>query len=106
MVGESDRLDTVTDLWRRKINKVFELAGAFDETPTPHRFRHTFARILLQRGVPLADVADLLGDGEKTVREHYARWVPERQARLTKILQDAFDDKPRPKLVAMPSRTA
>jgi hypothetical protein len=35
-----------------------------------------------------------LGDDEKTVREHYSRWVPERQARLTKILQDAFSDKP------------
>jgi hypothetical protein len=32
---------------------------------------------------------------ENTVREHYARWVPERQARLTKILKDAFSDKPR-----------
>jgi hypothetical protein len=40
--------------------------------------------------VPVADVADLLGDDEKTVREHYARWVPERQARLTKILKSAF----------------
>jgi len=48
-----------------------------------------------------ADVADLLGDDEKTVREHYSRWVPERQARLTKILKDAFDDKPKPKLVAI-----
>lgn len=53
------------------------------------------ARILLERGVPVADVADLLGDDEKTVREHYARWVPERQARLTKILKEAFGDKPR-----------
>jgi len=102
VVGVSDRLETVTDMWRRKINKVFELAGAFEETPTPHRFRHTFARILLQRGVPVSDVADLLGDDEKTVRQHYSRWVPERQARLTKILKDAFDDKPRPKLVAIP----
>jgi len=102
MVGQSDRLETVTDMWRRKINKVFELAGKFEETPTPHRFRHTFARILLQRGVPVADVADLLGDDEKTVREHYARWVPERQARLTRILKEAFDDKPKPRLVAMP----
>jgi integrase len=101
VVGESDRLETVTDMWRRKIGKVFELAGKFDETPTPHRFRHTFARILLQRGVPLADVADLLGDDEKTVREHYSRWVPERQARLTRILKNAFDDKPKPKLVAI-----
>ena len=101
VVGHSDRLETVTDTWRRKIGKVFELAGAFEEPPTPHRFRHTFARILLQRGVPVTDVADLLGDDEKTVREHYSRWVPERQARLTKTLKDAFDDKPKPKLVAI-----
>jgi integrase len=102
VAGRSDRLETITDMWRRKIGKVFELAGVFEERPTPHRFRHTFARILLQRGVPVADVADLLGDDEETVREHYARWVPERQARLTKILQEAFDDKPKPKLVAIP----
>lgn len=99
IVGKSDRLETVTDIWRRKIGKVFELAGKFEEPPTPHRFRHTFARILLQRGVPVADVADLLGDDEATVREHYARWVPERQARLIKILKAAFEDKPKPKLV-------
>ena len=99
IVGQSDRLGTVTDVWRRKITKVFELVGNFEEPPTTHRFRHTFARILLQRGVPGADVADLLGDDEDTVREHYARWVPERQARLTKILKDAFDDKPKPKLM-------
>jgi integrase len=104
VVGQSDKLETVTDMWRRKIGKVFDLAGKFEERPTPHRFRHTFARILLQRGVPVADVADLLGDDEKTVREHYSRWVPERQARLTKILKDAFDDKPKPKLVALPGR--
>jgi hypothetical protein len=48
---------------------------------------------LLQKGVPVADVADLLGDDEKTVRAHYARWVPERQERLTRILKDAFSDK-------------
>jgi integrase len=106
VVGYSDRMDTVTDMWRRKIGKVFELAGEFPEKPTPHRFRHTFARILLQRGVPVGDVADLLGDDEKTVSQHYARWVPERQARLTKILKDAFDDKPKPKLVAIPGRRA
>ncbi len=99
--GHSDRLETITDMWRRKIGKVFDFAGPFEEPPTPHRFRHTFARILLQRGVPVADVADLLGDDEKTVREHYSRWVAERQARLTKILQDAFEDKPKPKLVAI-----
>jgi len=99
--GESRRLETVTNTWRRRLNRVFELVGHFEEKPTPHRFRHTFARILLQRGVPVADVADLLGDNENTVREHYARWVPERQARLTKILKEAFEDKPKPKIVSI-----
>ncbi len=93
LVGESTRLETVTDTWRRKLNKVFDLAGQFEETPTPHRFRHTFARILLERGVPVADVADLLGDDEDTVRQHYSRWVPERQARLTNILRGAFEGR-------------
>jgi integrase len=103
IVGRSERLETVTNVWRRRIAKAFEFAGPFEEPPTPHRFRHTFARILLQNGVPVADVADLLGDDEKTVREHYARWVPERQARLTKILKDAFHGQSRPALTAVPS---
>lgn len=90
IVGRSERLETVTNVWRRRIAKAFEGSGPFEEPPTPHRFRHTFARMLLEKGVPVADVADLLGDDEKTVREHYSRWVPERQARLTKILVDAF----------------
>jgi integrase len=50
VAGRSDRVETVTDLWRRKINRAFELAGKFEERPTPHRFRHTFARILFQKG--------------------------------------------------------
>jgi hypothetical protein len=40
----------------------------FEEKPTPHRFRLTFGRILLQCGVPVADVADPPGDDEDTVR--------------------------------------
>jgi hypothetical protein len=38
---------------------------------------------LLQRGVPPRDVAKLIGDTEEVVLKHYARWVPERQERLT-----------------------
>jgi integrase len=100
LTGKAKSLDTTIDLWRRHLAKVFALADVGDEPATPHRFRHTFARILLQRGAPVADVADLLGDEERTVRKHYARWVPERQARLTRILEEAFSDKP--KLRAIP----
>jgi len=95
MIGGTKRLDTVIDTWRQRLAKVFDLVDLGKEPATPHRFRHTFARILLQKGVPVADVADLLGDDEQTVRQHYARWVPERQARLTKILKDAFHRKPK-----------
>ena len=95
LIGSAKNLDSVIETWRTQLGKVFRLAGIEDERATPHRFRHTFARILLQNGVPVADVADLIGDDEKTVREHYARWVPERQARLTKILKDAFHAKPK-----------
>lgn len=96
---QSERLETATNNWRRRLARVFEQAGTFDEPATPHRFRHTFIRILLQRGVPIADVADLTGDDEATIRRHYGRWVPERQARLTRILQDAFSDKPKLALI-------
>jgi site-specific recombinase XerD len=100
--GEAMNMRAVSERWRDNVGKVFKLAGPFDERPTPHRFRHTFVRILLEKGVPVADVAELIGDTEEVVRRHYAKWVPERQARLTKILQEAFDDKPKPKLVALP----
>jgi integrase len=96
-------LDVITEGWRRKLQNVWELCGPWKVEPTPHRFRHTFARILLQKpGVTVRDVAELLGNTEEMIRKHYGAWVPERQERLTRILREAFDDKPKPKLVAIP----
>jgi integrase len=95
-------MNVVTDVWRRKLIKLWSLCGPWKEKPTPHRFRHTFARILLQRpGVTVRDVAELLGNSEQMVRKHYAAWIPERQARLTKVLQEAFDERPKPRIVAI-----
>ncbi len=96
-------INVITDIWRRKLNRLWDLCAPWKEKPTPHRFRHTFARILLQKpGVTVRDVAELLGDTEEIVLKHYGAWVPVRQARLTKILRDAFEEKP--KLVVMPMR--
>jgi integrase len=90
-------MNVVTDVWRRKLKRLWELCGPWPAPPTPHRFRHTFARILLQRpGVTVRDVAELLGDTEEMVRRHYAAWVVERQERLTRVLRDAFQDRPKP----------
>lgn len=90
-------LNVITDVWRRKLKKLWNLCGKWTAKPTPHRFRHTFARILLQRpGVTVRDVAELLGNSEQVVRKHYAAWIPERQARLTGILKQAFAERPEP----------
>jgi integrase len=94
-------LDIITEIWRRRLNRLWADCGPWKERPTPHRFRHTFARILLQRGVSLQDVADLLGNTEAVVRKSYSAWVPERQTRITRILQEAFSDKPRPNVVSI-----
>lgn len=94
-------LNVVTDVWRRKLKRLWDLCGPWPDKPTPHRFRHTFARILLQRPrVTVRDVAELLGDTEDMVRRHYAAWVTERQERLTSVLKEAFNEKPTPKLVS------
>jgi len=95
MMSKTKRLDTVTNTWRRKLDKVFEAADIGSAIGSHHRFRHTFARILLQKGVPVASVADLMGDSEAVVRKHYSRWTTDRQAALTSILKDAFADKPK-----------
>ena len=52
-------MDTASDLWRRKLGHVFRLAEI--EGGHPHRFRHTFAVELLKKGVPMEEVAILLG---------------------------------------------
>lgn len=79
------------DAWRERLAKVFTDAGPFKEHPVPHRFRHSFVRVQLQRGVKVDDVAELIGDTPEIVRRHYARWVPERQERLTGILREAYE---------------
>jgi integrase len=77
-----------------RLKRVFELAGPFEEKPTPHRFRHTFTRILLEFGIEDTDVAELLGDTLKMVRRYYSNWIKTRQVRLSRILQAAFEGMP------------
>ena len=101
---ETTDINVITDIWRRKLKRLWRLCEAdgftWSARPTPHRFRHSFARILLERpGVEVRDVAELLGNSEQMVRKHYAAWIPSRQERLTEILKDAFAEKPRPGIV-------
>lgn len=101
LTGKSLNVATVTEQWRRRMGRVFKLAGPFEEKPVVHRFRGTFARILLERGVGEEDVAILLGDTVPVLRKFYGRWIKTRQDRLSKILQDAFAERPTGKVVAI-----
>jgi integrase len=73
--GKSD-LEDITKNWRKIFGRVFKAACVDGH---PHQFRHTFAKRLLSKGVPVGYVASVLGDSEIVVRKHYSKWVKERQ---------------------------
>jgi integrase len=74
---ESLRMETASDLWRRKLAVVFTAANV--EGGHPHRFRH-YAVELLKNGVPMEEVSIMLGHSSIRITEkHYASWVQARQ---------------------------
>lgn len=87
---ESTDMDNLTNNWRIKCKAVWELCEPWDEddNPHPHRFRHTFARRILESDLfTMRDLAVLLGDTEKTVQKYYSQWVPSRQNLLTEKMK-------------------
>jgi integrase/recombinase XerD len=91
-VWESLDMNSLANCWRRKLEKVFHLAGI--QNGHPHRFRHTFAVELLKEGVPIEDVSILLGHSSIRITEkHYAAWVRSRQDRLRlNVTKDVASD--------------
>jgi integrase len=81
--GKSDVEDAVKN-WQKIYVRVFKAAGV---KGTPHQFRHTFAKRLLVKGVPIGHVAALLGNTEEVCRATYAKWIPERQAALSSAVR-------------------
>lgn len=72
------RMETASDLWRRKLATVFKTADI--PGGHPHRFRHTFAVELLKNGVPMEEVSILLGHSSVRITEkHYSSWAQARQ---------------------------
>ena len=54
-----------------------------------HRFRHTLATRMLEKGASLEDVAALLGNSARIVERYYAKWSPGRQARIDRYFRAA-----------------
>lgn len=96
--GESTRLDTCTDLWRRQLARVFKNAEI--SNGHPHRFRDTFAVELLQSGVPIEHVSILLGHSSiKVTEKHYSPWVKTRQDILEEEVRRTWEQQHKPRLV-------
>src|ERR1019366_1057516 len=41
--------NVIAECWRRSLNRLWKSCGPWEAKPHPHRFRHTFARVLLER---------------------------------------------------------
>ncbi|MGC1649554.1 MAG: tyrosine-type recombinase/integrase [Candidatus Sulfotelmatobacter sp.] len=94
--GNGDPKSAVAD-WQRALRRLFDLAEIKhpDGTPKrchPHMFRHTFSIELLIDGVPLEDVAQLLGHSSvKTTEKYYASWVKARADRLERVMEKQWN---------------
>ena len=96
--GNGNRKTTVAD-WQRSFRRLFKAVDLKHEDGTPkrvhpHMFRNTFAVNLLLCGVPLHDVAVLLGHSSvKTTERHYSPFVMSRQEQLTEYVKQSWSQK-------------
>ncbi len=89
--GESTHPHSTSDGWRKRIKVICkDLQISPDH---PHRFRHTLAKDLLQKGASVEDVAAVLGNSPAVVVKHYSQWVASRQTRLDEIVSSTWQTK-------------
>jgi site-specific recombinase XerD len=75
----------------RTLARVFELSEV--RGAHAHRFRHTLATALLEKGWTTEDVAIVLASTPEVIRRHYAQWTTERQERIWSLAQDVWSGK-------------
>lgn len=85
--GNGLRKSAMSD-WQRSLRRVFEKA---DVKGNPHMFRHTFATDLLTKGVPIEDVAILLGHSSPVITaKYYSHFVKARRDRLEERVRELW----------------
>ena len=77
-------------VWDRSLRRVFKL-DEIEGRHNAHRFRDTLSVGLLQAGVPIEQVAVLLGHSSVRVTEkHYSPWVRSRQEKSEEAVQQSW----------------
>jgi integrase len=70
---------------KKGLKMVFDRAGVHDASA--HTVRHTVASWMVERGVPLQDVAAFLGDTVATVERVYAKFAPDYLSTAARALE-------------------
>ncbi len=88
-------VESAVGVWERTLKRLFEISKV--EGAHAHRFRDTFAVELLLAGVPMDQVAVLLGHSSlKITEKHYSPWVRSRQERLEEFVKQSWGSIPAP----------
>ena len=93
--GNGNPKSAVAD-WQRAFRRLFKLAGLKNADGSlrriyPHILRHTFATQCLASGVPLEDVATMLGHSSiRTTEKHYSHWIKSRSDKLEASVRAAW----------------
>jgi site-specific recombinase XerD len=82
----------VVGIAERTLAAVFKKSGVKDAHA--HRYRHTLATRLLERGATFEQVADILGNSPAVVRKHYGKWAKGRQDNIDRLMLAHFQTIP------------
>lgn len=92
-LAQSDHVIEFNGKPLKSVKKAFEcLCKACNIKASPHVLRHTAATWLVMDGVPLREVARLLGNSEAIVERVYGKHAPDYLRRAV----NALDFKPKP----------
>lgn len=80
------------------IKKAFSAASKRSNVfATPYSLRHTGAVWAAEQGIPMSELAQMLGhDDSRTTEKHYARYSPTYLRRVADAVQDAFEVQSEP----------
>ncbi len=88
--GESTHPHTASDLWRKRIKAICKTLKIRPDHP--HRFRHSLACELLNKGASVEQVAAILGNSPAIVVKHYSQWIKSRQDALDAMLAKTWEE--------------